>query len=89
MPDAVRVSGMCLLFLHCCEQSAIQGEQCVVLLYSVANFLLSSGGPQPCLDISQQFRSGLVFPRVEVSRLLQRYGPSKKRQQEAERSKGF
>lgn len=82
MPDAVHVSGMCLLFLHCCEQSAIQGEEGVLLLYSVASFILSSGGPQPCLDISQEFRIGLVFPRVEVSRLLQRDGTCEKSRQE-------
>lgn len=65
------------------ERSAIQGEDSsVFLLYSVANFIFSSGGPQPCLDVSQQIRSGLVFSHVEVSRLLQGDGISEKGRQE-------
>lgn len=37
------------------EHSAVQGEEnSVFLLYSVADCILSSRGPQPRLDVSQQ-----------------------------------
>ena len=72
------------------EHSAIQGEEnSVFLLYSVANFVFSSGGPQPRLDVSQQFGSGLVLPHVEVSRLLQKDGISQKSRRKTRAAKAF
>lgn len=44
------------------ERSATQGAgNSVLLLYSAANFLCSSGGPQPCLGVSQQLRALVVL----------------------------
>lgn len=86
MLDAVHVSVppiSAFLITRDTEHPAIQGEEnSVFLLDSVLNFIFSSGLPQSCLDVSQQFRNGLVFPHVEVSRLLQRDGISEKSWQE-------
>lgn len=56
------------------EHSAIQrGENSVFLLYSAANFIFISGGPQPCLDISQQFRTDLVLPHGSQQVVAERW----------------
>lgn len=45
------------------KRSAIQGAgNSVVLLYSAANFLSSSGGPQPCLGVNQELRALVALP---------------------------
>lgn len=55
---------------HC----TIQGEEIsMFLLCSVDDFVFSSGDSQPCLDISQQFRSGLVFPHGSQETVAERW----------------
>lgn len=62
------------LIMRGVEVPVVQGEKnSVFLCYSVADCIFSRGCPQPCLEASQQFRGGLVLPRVGVTRLLQRW----------------